>query len=329
MFYENGIRAPGYNYTAYLPEFRRHVAALAASGALVGAGKRIQGGAWCSDRWFKSFGDFASEFSSDFASISYHTYSESVCHKDTATLARLLANNVTERLAATLGPLQAAAAAARTPLFIGEGNSVSCGGAPGVSDVFGAALWAIDVLFTIAQAGLQRWYFHGMPGGPYSAIAFPDAAGETPNVRPLYYGLLAFATAAAGPGAQLRGLATLARSNEYIRAWCVEGAAPGGGRELRFVVLHKDLAATGNASVALSVPGGAGAAGALVRLESGARGMLAGWADGISWRGQTWSASTDGEPAGARASEAVAAGAGGDYVFTLMPASMALLTIPL
>jgi hypothetical protein len=29
-------------------------------------------------------------------------------------------------------------------LYLGESNSVSCGGASGISDVFGAAIWSID-----------------------------------------------------------------------------------------------------------------------------------------------------------------------------------------
>jgi hypothetical protein len=304
--------------------------AIAASGALPAGGPRIQGGAWCSPHWLASFADYADTFMGKFSSISYHTYSESVCHGDHATLGRLLANNVTEKLVTMLTPLQAATVAARTPFFIGEGNSVSCGGAAGVSDVFGAALWAVDALFTIAHVGLQRWYFHGMPNGPYSAIAFPDVSSETPNVRPLFYGLLAFSSAVARAGAQLRVVDTISRTNDLVRAWCVEGAAASGGgaRELRFVVMHKDLAATSNATITLTAPGAQGA-GLLVRLLSGPKGMLAQWDDGITWQGQTWSASTNGEPAGAPVSESVQAGAGGDFVFSLPPASLAMITLAL
>jgi hypothetical protein len=71
------------------------------------------------------------------------------------------------------------------PFYIGEGNSVSCGGMPGVSNVFGATLWAMDSLFSVASVGVGRWNFHGGPqdGGAYTAISYDNATTNLPRVR--------------------------------------------------------------------------------------------------------------------------------------------------
>ena len=50
-------------------------------------------------------------------------------------------------------PLATVAAERGIPLYVGEGNSASCGGSGGVSDVFASALWAVDVLFHAAGEG--------------------------------------------------------------------------------------------------------------------------------------------------------------------------------
>ena len=259
-------------------------------------------------------------------------YSQTACNGNThSSVPGLLDNNVTAHFAEIVAAPLAAARAAGIPFKIGEGNSISCGGRAGVSDVFAAALWAVDILFTAAALGLQRWNFHGMPQGPYSAIAFAGAS-NVPQVRPLYYGLLAFAaaTGSAGGSARMLSTRTLASSNEYLRCWSVWDAA---ANATRVVVLHKDpRAAPGSsAAVTLSTQGSGGALlsarGSLVRLAAGPKGMLAQWQDGITWQGQTWSGSADGTPAGAPASEAVTADASGNFAFALPAASLAVLTI--
>ena len=49
-----------------------------------------------------------------------------------------------------------------------ETNSVYGGGKPGISDTLGAALWGVDVMFTLAEAGWLGINFHGGATGPYS-----------------------------------------------------------------------------------------------------------------------------------------------------------------
>lgn len=81
---------------------------------------------------------------------------------------------------------------------LAECNSFFNGGASGVSDAYGTALWAIDFLFTNAEHGASGVNFHGGGNGPgYTPIA--DAQGAVVAVRPVFYGMLLFTLAGQGP----------------------------------------------------------------------------------------------------------------------------------
>eukprot|EP01048_Picozoa_sp_COSAG05_P007598 COSAG05_NODE_540_length_8845_cov_13.872742_4_plen_223_part_00 len=54
-------------------------------------------------------------------------------------------------------------AVAPTPLWAGETNSISCGGAPGVSDTYASTLWVLDYLAEMSKAGVVGANFHGGP----------------------------------------------------------------------------------------------------------------------------------------------------------------------
>ncbi len=53
---------------------------------------------------------------------------------------------------------------------ITECASYSTGGTPGVSDAYGAALWSLDFMFTVALNGGQGVNFHGGGRSPYSPL---------------------------------------------------------------------------------------------------------------------------------------------------------------
>ena len=52
------------------------------------------------------------------------------------------------------------AQAAGKPFLMFETNTASCGGFPGVSDSFGAALWAVDYGFTMAASNFSGALLH-------------------------------------------------------------------------------------------------------------------------------------------------------------------------
>ncbi|MFF3871764.1 glycosyl hydrolase family protein [Streptomyces sp. NPDC001978] len=92
------------------------------------------------------------------------------------------------------------------PAVIDEGNSAYCGGQPGVSDVFAAALWEIDHQLVNARQGVQGVYEHGgvkqcgttMPYTPLCALTATDAANGKLAAQPEFYGLATVAQIGTG-----------------------------------------------------------------------------------------------------------------------------------
>ncbi len=52
-------------------------------------------------------------------------------------------------------------------------NSVTGGGAKGVSNTFASALWALDTLFELAQAGVSGVNVHTFPSAQYALYTGP------------------------------------------------------------------------------------------------------------------------------------------------------------
>lgn len=104
---------------------------------------------------------------------SVHLYPQSTCDAERWLRMRLdlLSNHTTLWLnVSQFVPQVAAADAANTSLVFGETNSVSCGGRSGISDTFGAALWAVDYVLMAASIGMPRVYFHLGAQSQYSAF---------------------------------------------------------------------------------------------------------------------------------------------------------------
>ena len=104
----------------------------------------------------------------------------------------------------------------RLPFRIAETNSIFNEGQPGVSDAFGSALWGVEFMFQVVEAGGDGINFHTGDAKAYTPI------GTGPNgrhvARPLYYGMLMFKEAVrsasmlpvrlAAPGLNLAAYAT-------------------------------------------------------------------------------------------------------------------------
>jgi hypothetical protein len=113
-----------------------------------------------------------------------------------------------------------------------ESNSVYGGGKSGISDTLGAALWGVDVMFTLAEARWLGINFHGGGGGYYSPIAQTSSGAFEP--KPLYYAMLLFAYAGRGSLVPIH--------TRRIRPWLRAFAVRGTGGEHRVVLINKDLA---------------------------------------------------------------------------------------
>lgn len=87
---------------------------------------------------------------------------------------------------------------------LAETNSFFAHGAPGVSNAFGAALWAVDFLFENAQNGSSGVNFHGGGAGqdgssPFIYTPINEVAGVVTGAQPIFYGMLLVTSAGAGP----------------------------------------------------------------------------------------------------------------------------------
>lgn len=328
LFSENGIRNSTYNYEQYQPEFDLYQAALKNEAAV--PYPRIQGAVYCCSRsdFDSSLQSYVKKYTSSgnkvLSSVSYHHYPLSVCNgKKPATISELMADSSST---STLFPeLIADVAGSGIPLYVGEGNSVSCGGQAGVSDAFASALWAIDAMFNFASYGILRWNFHGCPGGPYCAIAYADTSIDDPLVNPLYYGLWAFSSASANNSVIYK--ADMKSTNPFIKAWYVRDD---NGAE-RVVLLHKDPinnAVPPSSAVVTVIPAASkNLPATAVTLSSGPEGLAA--KNGLNFGGLTFDGTQNGLPSGQWSPVSVpwAAQLGG-YSVTLVQGSAIILTLP-
>ena len=82
-----------------------------------------------------------------------HSYALSQKDRDAGRIsaATMLSSYAAKEHALTYSQLAADARAAGLPLVIGEGNSVSQGGAKNISDVYISALWSLDFFPEISK----------------------------------------------------------------------------------------------------------------------------------------------------------------------------------
>jgi hypothetical protein len=83
------------------------------------------------------------------------------------------------------------------PLLMFETNTASCSGFPGLSDSFGAALWALDWSLTLANNNFSLALFHvGGQSAYYNPFTPPPTNQSTFHqwsVGPVYYAAVAMA----------------------------------------------------------------------------------------------------------------------------------------
>src|SRR5246127_1991647 len=204
-----GVGAPGrpggYGFNAYLRDSAR------VSGPLP-RGVPLVGPASGAPQWLTGLGRYLAA-DPRVGVVTFHRYPLHRCFTPRNTPTYPTIGNLLSA-AASSGPadsLQTAVQVAHArglPFRSDELNSVSCGGARGVSDTFASALWALDTLFNMARVGVDGVNNHTVRNAIYEPFAFRYAHGRwTASVRPMYYGMLLF-TRAAPPGARL--LATTA-----------------------------------------------------------------------------------------------------------------------
>jgi hypothetical protein len=220
----------------------------------------LAGPAFCC-RWMDRLGawlqDVSAKAPNRLALATTHHYPLNVCASNRpnnatyGSIPNLLAADTAARWKRAFAAQVSQAAPIGSVLRLAEGNSVACGGAAGVSDTFASAVWALDWLFSLAQAGFSGVNLHGGGKGPYSPVAVSAEPAPTGGwtyadaPRPLYYALLLFAREAEGH----RLASATVNSESNVVAWAVTE-----GRTTRVFVLNKDLRAGGEVLVSTGRP---------------------------------------------------------------------------
>jgi hypothetical protein len=140
--------------------------------------------------WITSF---AENESTNAGLIDGHFYTTGPATDPTITYHTILAHST--KLTDYLGPIKYEADKFKLPYRITESNNVYGGGKQGVSDVFASTLWALDMMWTVAEYNGAGVNFHDGVGLYYSPIAIKNGA---PVAGAEYYAMLAFKYAAEG-----------------------------------------------------------------------------------------------------------------------------------
>jgi hypothetical protein len=224
-------RPPGYDFSGYLRDFSRISRSL--------PNVPLVGPATGAPRWIPEVPRFLTA-QPRVRVATVHKYPLQTCFVPPAqlqypTIAHLLDPIASRGLADSIAPFVAAAHARHVALRVDEMNSDSCGRAPGISDGFVSALWALDAVFQMARVGVDGVNLHTYPGATYELFKFTHRDGRwSAFVAPEYYGLEMFAQAAP-PGARL-----LDESGALgnVRAWATR--APSG--TVHVVLINEDTA---------------------------------------------------------------------------------------
>lgn len=93
-------------------------------------------------------------------------------------------------------------ASSRKPILMDEFSSASCGGLPGISDTFGAAMWSVDYGLRLASVGYSGAYLHtrerGVTYNLFDPPAGPAAGAGAWNTNPTFYAYLPISEALQG-----------------------------------------------------------------------------------------------------------------------------------
>jgi Glycosyl hydrolase family 79 C-terminal beta domain len=185
-------------------------------------------------------GPFVSAFGSELIFLTCHYYSEGPASSPDVTMERMLDSGGV--LANIIDSVARRTAGSGLKVRMSEINSVYGGGKSGISDALGAALWGVDVMFTLAHAGWLGINFHGGGRSHYSPIA--KAANGAFEAKPLYYAMLLFAYAGQGSLVPVHQ-----QGMPSVRAFAVRGT----DGERRVVLVNKDLTQT--AKIRIATPG--------------------------------------------------------------------------
>ncbi|KAG6850008.1 hypothetical protein C0991_010843, partial [Blastosporella zonata] len=167
----HGHRTEPYDVTEYSDEFASLVQAIQDNPKVpvknMLIGPSLASGPWLPDRLWPT--GYLDRFKDVLKIISMEHYPTNNCFArfgvgspvdPQSMFPKFLDHNAGINLIAQYLDTSARAQALGKPLMMFETNSATCGGLPGISDSFGAALWAVDYGLTMAAANFSGALLH-------------------------------------------------------------------------------------------------------------------------------------------------------------------------
>jgi hypothetical protein len=242
------LRSASYTEAMYLTEVSKCFAAIHAGAP----GAPVSGPNTYHVAWLPPYAAAVKAGKLHVSSLAEQYYPMTHCGKPTlGGSTTLLSRTTASNEALQLNSIASSAAVAGTPFVLGETNSASCTGIPGMSNTYAAALWAVDWALLAAEKGATGIYFHGGLSTTCTSYAPICKTGPGKYVaEPVYYGLLF---------AHLLGTGQMLQTTIATRANIAAHAVTSGGK---ISVVVENLGATPSA-LTLNVPGVSGTAGVL------------------------------------------------------------------
>ena len=185
----NGGHGPD-NFTAYGKKFSQVASAL--------GGAPLAGPGSGSPHWLPYLRTVLSDMRARLGLVTVHAYPLKDCSRGAHnSVSEFFDRSSIQGLADLIHGAVTGAAAHGEPLRVDEISGIPCGGEAGLSNSFGEALWALNVLPALWRAGVQGVNFQTVDGNLNQMItAKHSASGWRVSVQPVCYGLLSFAGAA-------------------------------------------------------------------------------------------------------------------------------------
>ncbi|KDR78214.1 hypothetical protein GALMADRAFT_155191 [Galerina marginata CBS 339.88] len=311
----NGHRAATYSSTDYTQEWTAYAKNITATAQLSSSSKTkfwvgALGGSSGSTTGFSpqavySEGILSSVPGSLISTFSQHHYSGTFCSGSGGLLQDLMTKSTIRGNLTGFTPDIVATHAKGLDYVLGETNSYSCHGAPGVSNTAGAALWTLDYALFAPQIGISRVYFHVGIGYKYSlmqpvTLTRSPLDGTTlatplaPHIQPQYYGAIVAAEAIGNKG----NTRAVELNIDNIR---IAGYAFFDGTKLaRVLLINSQAFLSTDTSPRTSIHVDLGISGKGAPIKMTVKRLSIPRADataGVTWGGQTFETST-GRPSG-------------------------------
>ncbi len=308
-----GERQPTYSVQNYIGDFTTWESYLL---PVMPSTMRFMGPSWSAVRSSTDEKSFE-QIGSNVSLVSQHFYVSSQTNGEIFSPDFLLAPAASTAIAAKIKPFVQLTHANNQLFRMGEVNSINGGGVAGVSNGFASALWAIDVMFELANVGVDGVNWHGLNACNYCEFKFAystmglQTVFSLQQVNPIYYALLFFREVTQN---NARLLPVTYTTNSNLKIW----AAMGNDGKVRIAVINKDQNFAGHVSIA--VPGFGNAE--MIQLVAPSFQSL----NGLSLGGQTFDGSVDGTALGDSLATEVQQ-ANGIYRVPVQPTSAVLLTL--